>query len=77
METPVQISFEGMNESQLGRDMITAHVAKLDQVFDRITACHVSVTGPGDRHHTGGLYQVHIRLARRPRGQCQSNPAGR
>src|ERR1700690_1033694 len=63
METPVQISFERMNESQPGRDAITAHVAKLDQVFDRITACKVTVTGPGDRHRQGGLSQVHIPLA--------------
>jgi ribosome-associated translation inhibitor RaiA len=63
METPVQISFERMNENKPGRDAITAHVAKLDQVFDRITACHVTVTGPSDRHRKGGLYQVRIRLA--------------
>ena len=63
MQTPVQVSFEGMPESQSVRDNVAAHVAKLEQVFDRITACRVSVTGPSERHRNGGLYQVHIRLA--------------
>ena len=63
METSVQIFFEGMNESQSVRDTIKAQVAKLKQVLDRITACRVSVTGPSERHRSGGLYQVHIRLA--------------
>ena len=63
MESPVQISFEGINESQSVRDTITAQIVKLEELFDHITACRVSVTGPSDRHRNGGLYQVHIRLA--------------
>ena len=62
MRTPVQVSFEGMQENDGVRAAIAAHVAKLEQMFDRIIACRVSVTAPSDRHRNGGLYQVHVRL---------------
>ena len=62
MQTPVQISFEGMKDNDSVRAAIAAQVDKLEQMFDRITACRVSVTAPSERHRNGGLYQVHIRL---------------
>jgi ribosome-associated translation inhibitor RaiA len=62
METQVKVSFQGMTANEGMRDSITANVAELEQRFGRITACHVSVTAPSERHRKGGLYQVHIRL---------------
>jgi cold shock CspA family protein len=38
-------------------------VKKLEQLYGRITACRIAVKGPGNRHKTGGLYDVNIRLA--------------
>jgi ribosome-associated translation inhibitor RaiA len=63
METPVQISFEGIKPSEHDREAIAAHVAQLEQRFGRITACHINIAAPSERHRNGGLYQVHIRLA--------------
>ena len=45
------------------RASITDHLAQLEQRFGRVTACRVVLKGPGGHHRTGGLYEVHIRLA--------------
>jgi hypothetical protein len=42
---------------------IARHVAELEKRFGRITACRVVLKGPGQHHRTGGLFEVHIRLA--------------
>ena len=63
METQVKISFQGLDANEHDRESIAAHIADLEQRFGRITACHITVTAPGEHHHKGGLYQVHIRIA--------------
>jgi cold shock CspA family protein len=63
METPVQIDFQGMKASEPVQSSIEAHIAELEQRFGRITACRVVLKAPGGHHHTGGLYEVNIRLA--------------
>src|SRR6516165_236337 len=63
METPVRIEFENVTASPDLRAAIDQHVAELEKHFGRLTAGRVVVKGPGDRHQTGGQYQVSIRLA--------------
>ena len=63
MQTPVEIEFQEMVASPAVQDMIADHVKKLEQLYGRITACRIAVKGPGNRHKTGGLYDVNIRLA--------------
>jgi cold shock CspA family protein/ribosome-associated translation inhibitor RaiA len=63
MQTPVQIEFQEMAASPAVQDMIADHVKKLEQLYGRITACRIVVKGPGNRHKTGGLYGINIRLA--------------
>ena len=63
MQTPVQIDFQGMQASAQYRASIEEHVAQLEQRYGRVTACRVVVKGPGGHHRTGGLYEIHIRLA--------------
>jgi cold shock CspA family protein len=63
MQTPVQIDFQGMQASAQARSLIDEHVAELEQRYGRVTACRVVVKGSGGHHRTGGLYEVHIRLA--------------
>lgn len=63
METPVRISFQGLKETEHDRTSIAAHIADLEQRFGRITACHITVTAPGEHHRKGGIFLVHIRLA--------------
>ena len=42
---------------------IARHVAQPEKRFGRITACRVALKGPGQHRRTGGLFEVHIRLA--------------
>jgi len=63
METPAQIELEGIQASPKLQEDIDQHIAELENRFGRITASRVVVRGPGDRHQTGGRYQVSIRLA--------------
>jgi cold shock CspA family protein len=63
MQTPPEIVFEGLPATPQIKDVIDVHLAELEERWGRITACRVVVKGPGQRHRTGGLYDVHIRLA--------------
>jgi cold shock CspA family protein len=63
MQTPYEIDFQGMAGTPSVEDSIARHVAELEQRYGRATACRVVVKGPGGHHHTGGLYEVHVRLA--------------
>ena len=47
MQTPVQIAFHGLEKSDAVEDRIREKVVKLEQFFDRITSCKVTV----ERHH--------------------------
>ena len=47
MQTPVQISFHGLDKSDAVEARILEKVAKLEQFYDRITSCRVVV----ERHH--------------------------
>ena len=63
MQTPFEIDFQGVARTPSVEDSIARHVAELEQRYGRATTCRVLVKGPGGHHHTGGLYEVHIRLA--------------
>jgi cold shock CspA family protein/ribosome-associated translation inhibitor RaiA len=63
METPVQIEFQGMDAKPDIRAAIAKHVAQLEDRFGRVTAGRVVVKAPGGHHRTGGLYEIHVRLA--------------
>lgn len=63
MQTPVELEFQEMAASPAVQQSIADHVDKLEKRYGRITACRIVVKGPGDRHQTGGLYDINIRLA--------------
>lgn len=63
MQTAIQIDFQGTQSSEALRARIHDQVAKLEKRFGRITAGRVVVAAPGRHHRTGGLYEVHVRLA--------------
>lgn len=63
MKTTPQIDFQGMEPSDHFRDQIIKQIERLEDRYGRLTACRVVVKGPGGRHHTGGLYDVHIHLS--------------
>jgi ribosome-associated translation inhibitor RaiA len=63
MQTPLEVEFQGMTGTPQIKDVIKKRITELEQRWSRITACRVVVKGPGERHHKGGLYEVHVRLA--------------
>jgi len=63
MQTSAQIEFEGVESTPQLQAAIEQHIAELESRFGRVTAGRVVVKGPGDRHLSGGQYQVSIRLA--------------
>jgi ribosome-associated translation inhibitor RaiA len=63
METPVHIDFQGLNANEPFRTSVLQHVAALERRYGRITSCRVVIKGPSERHQTGGLYEINIRLA--------------
>lgn len=63
MQTPVEVEFQEMVVSPAAQELIEGHVKKLEQRYGRITACRIVVKGPGNRHQTGGQYDINIRLA--------------
>ena len=63
MQTPIELDFQGMAKNAEARAAIDKHVAQLEQRYGRITACRVVLKAPSDRHRSGGLYEVNLRLA--------------
>lgn len=63
MQTPAQIEFEGVLATPEIQASIDKHIAELESRFGRLTAGRIVVRGPGERHRTGGPYQVTVRLA--------------
>ncbi|MGC0394733.1 HPF/RaiA family ribosome-associated protein [Bradyrhizobium sp. USDA 241] len=63
MQTPAQIEFEHVTASPKLQAAIDGHIAELEKRYGRATAGRIIVRGPGDRHKTGGQYQVSIRLS--------------
>jgi len=63
MQTPVELEFQEMAATPAIQETIKGHVEKLEQRYGRITACRIVVRAPGNRHQTGGLYDVNIRMA--------------
>ncbi len=62
MQTPMEIEFQDLAASPAIQDQVADHVKKLEGRYGRITACRIVVKGPGNRHQTGGLYEINIRL---------------
>src|SRR5260370_7044406 len=62
METPLRISFQGSDPSDALRRMIVEQVDSLEQLYGRLTACHVVIQVPDKHHRTGGLYSANIHL---------------
>ena len=62
METPAQIEFEGVEASAGLQSAVDRHITELESHFGRVTAARIVVKGPGERHRTGGQYQVSVQL---------------
>lgn len=68
MEKPVEISYEGFSPSDAQKALFQDKIDDLEKVFGRIIAGRISVKAPSERHRSGGLYEITIRL-RLPQGK--------
>jgi cold shock CspA family protein len=60
MDSPLEIAFHNLQPSAALEHEIREHVAKLEKLYDRLTACRVSVEALHRQHRTGNIYEVHI-----------------
>ena len=63
MQTPLEIAFHNLQSSAHLEADIRERVGKLERMYDRLTACRVTVEAGHKQHRTGNLYEVHIVMA--------------
>ncbi len=62
MDTPLEITFQGVEKSQAVEAKIAERAAKLEKHFDRITHLRVVVSAPHRHSHKGKIYQIKIEV---------------
>jgi ribosome-associated translation inhibitor RaiA len=62
MQQPLEIRFRDMKPSTPVEEIIRRKAAKLEQVYDRIVSCRVTVESPHRRHTTGNQFHIRIDL---------------
>ncbi len=62
MQHPPQITFRGLDSTPALTADIEARIARLEQVFDRITSCRVTVEKSTARGHKGHLFHVAVEM---------------
>jgi ribosome-associated translation inhibitor RaiA len=60
MDTPLEISFKGLDKSTAIEAKIAERAAKLEKHFDRMTHCRVVVSAPHKHSHKGKTYEIKI-----------------
>ncbi len=63
MQVPLEITFRNMEPSLEIEDEVRDKAAKLEEFYDRITACRVVVEAPHRHHRKGNLYRVRVYLS--------------
>lgn len=63
MQVAPEISFRNMEPSDVIEADVRDHIAKLEQVYDRITSCKVVIQAPNQEAPTGEPYHVRIYAA--------------
>jgi len=62
MMLPLQITFRNMESSEMAEEWIREEVFKLEEFYNRIMACRVTVEIPHRHHRRGTRYHVRIDL---------------
>jgi ribosomal subunit interface protein len=62
MQTPVKVAYHHVSPSPAVTDMVKEKVKKLEQFFDRITACEVTLEAPDRHHRQGRHFRVRIEM---------------
>lgn len=63
MQVPLEVSFRNMERSPELEAAVREKAAKLEEFYDRITACRVVVEAPHEHHQKGNLYHVRVYLS--------------
>ncbi|MGD8416432.1 MAG: HPF/RaiA family ribosome-associated protein [Pseudomonadales bacterium] len=59
---PLQITWRDIPKSDALEADIRAKAEKLEQFYDKIISCRVTVEASNRRHHKGNLYRLHIAI---------------
>lgn len=62
MQTPVKVAYHHVSPSPAVTDIVKEKVRKLEQFFDRITACEVTLEAPDRHHRQGRHFRVRIEM---------------
>lgn len=62
MQVPIQVTFRHMDPSPALEARIRQRAQELEQFFDRITACRVTVECQHQHHRQGNLFEISIDL---------------
>ncbi|MFA5952854.1 MAG: HPF/RaiA family ribosome-associated protein [Hyphomicrobium sp.] len=60
MDTPLEVTFKGIQKSPAVEEKIIERAAKLEKHFDRMTHCRVVVAAPHKHAHKGKSYEIKI-----------------
>jgi ribosomal subunit interface protein len=63
MQIPINVTTRRVELPPALEALIRRKAGKLERHFDRIIRCDVVVEGPGDRHETGGPYDVRLDIS--------------
>jgi len=63
MQVPLQITFRHMDPSPALEARIRQRAQELEEFYDRITSCHVTVECQHHHHRQGNMFEVSIDLA--------------
>ena len=77
MKVPLEITFRDVQKSDAIEALIHEKVAKLEDVCNYITSCHIAVEKPHDRPRSGSPYRVRIDMTVPPGHElvADSNPS--
>ena len=63
MAVPCSVQFHNIEKSEALEAKALKQAESLARVYDRITACHVTIDSPHQHHHRGRRYDVLIRIS--------------
>ncbi|HBD11312.1 MAG TPA: 30S ribosomal protein S30 [Porticoccaceae bacterium] len=62
MQKPLQISFLNLDHSAAVEERIREECAKLEQFYNGIIGCRVTLEAAHRRHHQGNIYEIKVHL---------------
>ena len=77
MQIPLEIDYRNIEPTPALKTVIRKRADKLEQFYDRITGCHVTLEAPHRHRHKGKQYEVHIRLTLPGKVLVVRHPSGK